>query len=495
MIKLRLVCLVVFLAGISFFSYAQITLTIEQALDIAEENNPQMKNAKLNFERTRFTLEAQRASLKPQFSMSINPFNYSQTRSFDTRYSDWYTNKSLSSNGTFQAELPLIWTDGTLSLTNRFGWQDNETMTQEGANNNKAFFNNLALRFTQPIFTYNRQKMQMQRYEFDHENSGISYALQRLRTEQNITSQFYSVYLAQNNLDISMAEYENSKSNYEIISAQVEADLAAREELYQAEVNLASAESSVETYDVSLKNAKDQLKQTLGIPLSEEINVLADIVVIPVLFDEEKAIQSGLLSRMELRQREISMDLADLDMITTKALDEFRGNISLSLGLNGDNPQFSNIYQNPTQSPGIAISFSIPIFDWGQRKARIQAAKTAQTIAQLEYENQKVDIELGIRSSLRRLSNLSTQINIAEKNIRNAQLTYDLNQIRYREGDLTGLQMSQYQTQLSNARTNLVSAQITYKNELLNLKILTLYDFENEQPIIPVKELQNITMY
>ena len=493
-LKLRLVWFVVFLWGISFFSFAQITLTIEQALDIAEENNPQMKNAKLNLERTQFTLEAQRASLKPQFSLNINPFSYSQTRSFDTRYSEWYTNKSLASNGTFRAELPLIWTDGTLSLTNRFGWQDSESMGQAGINANKAFTNNLNLRFDQPIFTYNRQKMELQRLEYDHENSGISYALQRLTTERNITRQFYQVYLAQNNLEISIEEYENSKSNYDIISAQVEADLAAREELFQAEVNLASAESSVESNDVSLKNAKDALKQTLGISLREEINVLADIVVIPVFFDEEKAIQSGLTSRMELRQREINMELADLNMITTKALNEFRGDISLSLGFTGDNPQFANIYETPTQSPSIMVSFSIPIFDWGQRKARIQAQKTAQTIAQLDYENQKVDIELGIRQSLRSLANLSTQISIREKNIRNAQLTYDLNQIRYREGDLTGLQMSQYQTQLSNARTNLVEAQINYKNELLNLKILTLYDFENNQPIVPVRELQNITM-
>ena len=492
---LKLVWFVIFLAGISLFSYAQITLTIEQALDIAEENNPQMKNTKLNLERTQYLLDAQRASLKPQFSMNVNPLNYSQTRSFDTRYSEWYTNKNLSSNGTFQAELPLIWTDGTLSLTNRFGWQDSESVNQNGINMNTAFTNNLALRYNQPIFTYNRQKMDFQRLEYDYENSGISYALQRLRTEQSITRQFYQVYLAQNSLEISMEEFENAKNNYAIISAQVEADLAAREELFQAEVNLASAESSVESNDVSLKNAKDELKQTLGIQLNEEINVLADIVVIPILFDEEKAIQSGLSSRMELRQREINMELADLTMITTKALDEFRGNISLALGITGDNRQLANIYDNPTQSPSVSITFSIPIFDWGQRKARIQAQRTSQTIAQLDYDNQRVDIELGIRQSLRSLANLSTQISIAEKNVRNAQLTYELNEIRYREGDLTGLQMSQYQTQLSNARISYVRAQINYKNELLNLKILTLYDFENNQPIIPVRELQNISMY
>ena len=495
--KLKLIKLIVFLLGITLHLSAQMTLTIEQALDIAEENNPQMKNSKLNFERTQFLLEAERASLKSQFSLNLNPFTYSQSRTFDTRFSEWYTNKRLASGGTFQVEQPILFTDGTLSLINTFGWQDSQSQiwdnrTQQFMDNrNKAFTNDLYLRYNQPIFTYNRRKMQLERLVYDHENSGINYALQRLNTEVSITNQFYQVYMAQNNLAIRLEEFENAEKNYEIIKDKVDADLSAREELYQAELNLASAESDVKFATVSLNDAKDMLKQTLGMPLNEDISVVANIVVSPMMVDPEKAIQSGLDSRLELRQREINMELAELQMITTKALNEFRGDVSLSIGITGDHQRFENIYANPTQSPRVAITFSVPIFDWGQNKARIKAQERAQTIAELDLDNQKVNIELNIRQKLRSLDNFRTQILIAEKNVRNAQLTYELNQIRYREGDLTGLQMSQYQTQLSNARLNHVQAQINYKIELLNLKILTLYDFENEQAILPVKNLIN----
>ena len=491
--KLKFAWMVIFLTGISLFSFAQLSLTIEQALDIAEDNNPQMRTSKLNYQRTQYLLEASRAGLKPQFSMTVDPFSYDQRRNFDSRFSEWYTTRTISSGSRLQTELPFLLTDGVLRLTNTFGWQNSES-TRENSTTNKAFSNNLQLRYDQPLFTYNRRQMEMKRLEFDHENSRISYALQRLRTEQSITRQFYSVYLAQTNLDISRAELKNSQTNYEIIKSKVEAELSAREELFQAEVNLASAESSVQSSEVTLKNAKDDLKQTLGIPLTEDINVVVTIEVIPMLVDEEKAIQSGLLSRMELRQREINMELADLNMITTKATNEFRGDITLSMGITGDNERFTDIYNNALNSPRISIGFTIPIFDWGQRKARIQAQKTAQTIAQYDYENTKIDIELNIRQSLRSLENLRRQIDIADKQVRNTQMTYALYEVRYREGDLTGLQMSQYQSQLSNARTSYVRAQINYKNELLNLKILTLYDFENDKPIIPVKELQNITM-
>lgn len=493
-LRMKFSCLLIFFTVISLPSvtYAQAPLTIEQALDIAEEHNPDLKASKLNLERYQQNVIAQRASLKSKFSLDLNPFNYGRSRRFDNRLSQWYTNETLNTSGTFMISQPILLTDGEVSLINTFGWQDNKS-TVEGVNNsNKAFSNDLYLRLTQPIFTYNRRKMELQRIEFDYENAGIRYALQRLNTERNITNQFYAVYMAQNNLAISKEELENTEQSFEIIKNKVEADLAAKEELFQAELNLANAQSSVQERVVALENAKDQLKQSLGMELSEDIEVTATIEVSPVAVDLNQAVQSGLSSRMEIRQREIDIELGELQMIQTKSLNEFKGDISLSVGIIGDNERFNNIYDNPTQNPRVAISFTVPIFDWGEKKARVKAQKIAQTIAKLEQENQRIDIELDARQVWRRLENLRTQIDIAEKSVRNAQLTYDINLTRYREGDLTGMEISQFQTQLSNRKMTHAQALINYKIELLNLKILSLYDFEKDEPIIPIRELADV---
>jgi outer membrane protein TolC len=479
------------MAGISWLSSAQEPITIEEALDIAEENNPTLIQSKLNLEESQLKLVAQRASLKSRFSLNLNPIDYEKTRSFDNRLSQWYTNEKLNSNGTFRVTQPILLTDGEISLINTFGWQDNQSMVEGLNNRNRAFSNKLYLQFTQPVFTYNRRKMALRQIEFDYENAGISYALQRLKTEQDITKQFYDVYMAQSNLEIRKEELENAKQSFEIIQNKVEADLSAKEELYQAELNLAKAQSLVEERVVILENAKDALKQTLGMPLSESINVKAEIMVSPVAVNLEQAVQSGLSSRMELRQREIDTELAELKMIETKGENEFKGDVSLSIGITGDDKKFGNIYDIPTQNPRAVISFTVPIFDWGEKKARVRAQKTAQTIAKLGHENQKINIELNIRQVWRSLENQRTQIDIAEKNVRNAQLTYDINLTRYREGDLTGMEISQFQTQLSDQKIGYSQALINYKIELLNLKILSLYDFEKDRPIVPVKELGN----
>lgn len=482
-------------AGASLLSHAraQAPMTIEQALDIAEENNPDLKAAKLNLERYQYNLVAQRASLKSRFSLDLAPLNYSRTRRFDNRLSQWYTNETLNTSGTFMVSQPILLTDGEISLINTFGWQDNQSTVEGIDNRNRAFSNDLYLRLNQPIFTYNRRKMELQQIEFDYENAGIRYALQRLNTERSITNQFYTVFMAQSNLAISKEELENTGQSFEIIRNKVEADLSAREELYQAELNLANAQSAVEERVVSLENAKDQLKQILGMALDEEIEVTVEIEVSPVAIDLVQAVQSGLNSRMEIRQREIDIELAELQMIQTKSLNEFRGDISLSVGIIGDHERFENIYDNPTQNPRVAISLAVPIFDWGEKRARVRAQRVAQTLAKLEQENLRIDIELDVRQTWRRLENLRTQIDIAEKSVRNAQLTYDINLTRYREGDLTGMEISQFQTQLSNRRIAYSQALINYKIELLNLKILTLYDFEKGEPLVPIREWTGAT--
>lgn len=487
-VKRTLLTLVVFI-GFALTSQGQIPLTINQAMDIAETNSPSLRRSIMNLERYKQNLIAQRASLKSRFSLNLNPVEYSKNRSFDNRLSQWYTNESLGSSGTFQIDQPILWTDGTVSLINRFGWQDNKSSGVGLENSDKAFSNNLYLQLSQPIFTYNKRKMELKQIEYDYENANISYALQRLNTEKDITDQFYSVYMAQTNLAINKDELNNVQQSYDIIKNKVEADLAVKDELFQAELNLATAQSAVDESKVSLENAKDKLKQTLGMQIDEDIIVFTDIDIKPIEVDLNQAISHGLGSRLELRQREIEGKVLEFDMIKTKALNEFKGDVSLSFGLIGDNRNLGKIYNNPTQNPRVAISFTVPLFDWGEKKARIKAQKVAQQIHELDFQEEKVTIELNIRQVWRSLENLRTQIKIAEQNVKNAQLTYDLNQTRYRGGDITGMEMNQFQTQLSNKKIAYTQALINYRIELLNLKILSLYDFDKNVAIVPMKDI------
>ncbi|MGE0018150.1 MAG: TolC family protein [Draconibacterium sp.] len=474
------------LLGISVLT-AQEALTLEKALQISETGSPDLQQSLLNLERFQNDLEAQRAALKSRLSLDVTPLNYSNQRRFDTRVSEWYTNESLTSNARFLISQPILPTDGTISLSNEFGWQ-NSTSDASGTNSqSKRFYNNLYLNLNQPLFTYNRLKLQMKELELSYENANISYAMQRLNLEKNVTQFFYNVFMAQNNLTIAKEELVNTQKSYDIIKNKVDAGLAAKEELYQAELNLSTAKSTLQNREVSFENAKDQLKLYLGMDLYQDILVLGDITANPVDVDLEKAIENGLSSRMELRQREIDIENSQFSLIQTKALNEFRGDVNLRLGVTGDNEELGMIFDAPTSSPSVNLSFSIPLFDWGEKKARIAAQEATIKSQELNLSEQKKQIIIDVRQVYRNLQNQLNQIEIAKQNEINAQLTYEINLERYQNGDLTGMDLNLYQTQLSEKKIALAQALINYKIELLNMKIQTLYDFEKGQPILPAE--------
>ena len=239
--------------------------------------------------------------------------------------------------------------------------------------------------------------------------------------------------------------------------------------------------------DVNFENAKDQLKLYLGMDLFEDILILADISANPVPVDLDKAIDNGLNSRMELRQREIDIESSQFDLIQTKSLNEFRGDMNLRFGFTGDNPELNNIFDNTTRSPSVALSFNIPLFDWGEKKARIAAAQAAIQSQELNLSEEKKQIIVGIRQVFRNIQNQLNQIDIAKQNEKNALLTYEINVERYENGDLTGMDLNLFQTQLSEKKIAYSHSLINYKIELLNLKIQSLYDFVNNKEIVPAE--------
>ncbi|MCF8221733.1 MAG: TolC family protein [Bacteroidales bacterium] len=469
--------------------YAQQGLTLESAMAIAEENSPSIKMTRLNLERSRENLNAQRAALKSNFSLSINPFSYTHNREFNDLISQWNTRETTSSLGTFRISQPIVATDATISLTNTLSWQN--SYSEYNDTRTKGFSNNLSLNINQPLFTYNRTKLRIKELELALENSRLNYAIQRLSLERQVAQYFYLVYQQQQSLIIEKEAYENMKKSYEIIKNKVDAGLSAREELFQAELNLATSNSDVDNQRVSLEDAKDDFKLLIGMSLYDDVIVIPDISVDTVDVDIAFALDHGLKNRMELRQREIDIENSEFSLIQTKALNEFHGDLNLSVGLFGDNENLGNIYASPTDNQQVSLSFSIPLWDWGERESRIKAAEASIESQRINYEQEENDIIINIRKVYRNLTNLKNQIEIAKQNVKNAQLTYELNLEKYENGDLTGMDLNIYQNQLSEKQLALTNALISYKLELLNLKIQTLYDFEAQQPVSTENENNN----
>ena len=332
--------------------------------------------------------------------------------------------------------------------------------------------------------------MQLKELEYALENAKISYALQQLSIEKNVTSQFYDVYQKQKDLNISRDEYNNQKQNYDIIKNKVEAGLLAKEELYQAEVNLANSESTVYSKEISFENAKDNFKLLLGMSLDEDIAILFDNNIPTVDVNINDAVKYALDQRMEIRQKQITLEQDVFSIIRTKAESEFKGDLSVRVGMDALAGKVKNMYDKPTDNEEVGVTFTIPIFDWGAKKAKVKSSQLAMESDEISLEEQKKEIVIDVRQICRNLPTLIRQIEIKKKSIENAERTYEINLEKYRNGNLTGMDLQQFQNQLTTAKQDYTSAIISYKIELLNLKIQTLWDFETHKSYLPVDLLK-----
>ena len=441
-------------------TFAQEFLTLEKALEIAYQQSPSIIQSKMSLEQSELALIQQKASLKSQFSLNLNPFQYTRSTSFDEYNTQWYTRKSMSSGLDFRISQPIKWTDGTITLSNSFKWQDDDN--QSFGAKSTSFSNNLSLNLEQPIFTYNKTKMQLKRLEFNLEKAKIQYALAQLNIEKNVTSAFYSVYQSYKRLVTAREAFQSQKQNYEIIKNK----------------------------ETSYENTKDQFKQTLGLPLDIDISILPDIQIDSVHVDVNQAVKYALTQRMEIRQQQIAIEEGIFSLIEARDNNKFKGSISARVGLMGQGNKFNGAFSKPDDNETIGITLTVPIWDWGARKANIRSSELSNENTEISNEEERKSIILNVRQVCRELPKLLRQIEIARQTVKNAERTYDINAEKYRSGTLTGMELKNQQTQLTDAKNALTDAIISYKLKLLDLKIQTLWDYQSNSSYLPVNLLK-----
>jgi len=468
---------------------AQEILTLEKALEIAYKNRPTLRKSKITLEQSEANLIQRHAGLKAQFSMSLSPFSFRRSSSYDDFNSTWYTSRSMSSGGDFSITQPIKWTDGTLTLRESFSWQDASNQSSGGSNT--SFSNSLTLSLSQPIFTYNRTKIELKQLEFQLELAKLNYAMAQLNLEKNVTQAFYDLYRSYKQLATSKESYQSQKETYELTKAKVENGIMNKGELFQAEINLANDETKLYQDEINYESTKDNFKQLLGLPLDIDIAVLANVQADSIHVNLQDAIKYALTQRTEIRQYEIDIEEGLFNLISAKATNEFKGSISATVGLTGNESNLKETFKNQQNSQNVSVSLSVPIYDWGVRKAAIKRAELSNENTAIGFEEQKKTIVIQMRQLCRSLPISYRQIHIAKQSLKNAEITYEINYEKYLNGNMSSMDFKQYQKQLSDAKDAVTEAIISYKMDLLNLKIQTLWDFETNQSCLPVDLLNN----
>lgn len=479
-----------------FFAYAParaqetsqvVDLTLESAVEMAMDNSYRVRRLRLDVDRTRSLLQAQRAGLKSRVYMNIAAPEFK-------RISEHRWNSNLQRDEIVRqhsnlwqmdvsVEQPVMIlgypTNGYLSLNNRV-----YRYNQIRQNDDVTYYNRYFLRYRQPVFQPNALKNNLEEATLELERSELAFQSDAVNIIDDIADEYYNLFELAYERVIYTEHVENLERATAAAQQRIEADPTRAIELSQAQVALANARERLQQARSNFRLAASRMKQRLRLPESDSLAVDPRIDVTPVVVDVEKAIEYGVTLRPQLRTLDIQRRREEIFLENARGSNSFRMNLEFTYGREMEDPILAELLNEPSNSYTVGVNAYIPIWDWGARSARVQAQKLRLQRTHLSIEETREGIQLEIRNVVQNLDEYQQRAQNMEQNLGLAKSVSEQSLDQYREGKVTMLDLLQAFERQTATADNFLDAYLGYRNAALNLQQMTFFDFENQVPIL-----------
>ncbi|MFA6129099.1 MAG: TolC family protein [Bacteroidales bacterium] len=487
-IKLTVICLAALIISPLAKAQEVYRLDLETSILLARQKSIRMQMLNQQLQTASFNLKATTSRLKTHASLDMTLPQYTETvkQWEDSTGISFYPVRQNQLNGYLTISQPLP-TDGSLYI--RTGAQN--FVDYYAMDRNTQISSSIGLR--QPIeafFGYNTIRMSFKQAKLAYELSMKQLKREELNMVYEVSQDYFNLLSYQEQMNIARLSLERQQEAADIAQSKFKAGLIREVEALQMDVDLSA---SVNTYDMAKVDYAAQVRQfkeNLGISLRDSVIINGELTYKVVPVDMEKAVALALQSRPELRENEIQIELQEMVIKQQRAQGLPSGTILLNynfIGVGKDarsipvGATFDQTWQNLTSRPGslgIGLTASIPIVDWGENHARVQAARSILKQNELQLEGNRISIERDIRSTVDRLQSSLRRLQLLEKNVIVAEKSFDISRQRYANGEIDSQSMALERERLNNAYNTRLSAYITYKLMLSDIMRKTFFDFE-----------------
>ncbi len=469
------------------------TLDLEKSLEIALEKSYKMKTLKENLLEAKHQLAVATNRFKTNINLDMTLPNYTETmRRFEDSLGVYY---SPIQQSIYEADIRIsqpLPTDGHFFLSSGI-----YTLQDFNKERNSAQLNT-RLGFQQPIeaiYAYNEIKTSLREAKLYFELSNKQLDRAQLDLKYEVSNAFYSLVSCYESKKIAKQTMDYQQEAFTLAQNKFKAGVIAEVEALQMEVDLGVAQNN---FDIAISNARSQediYKQILGIPLQDSIVINSDMSYKIIQVNIEEAIKRGLANRLEIREREINKSLSEINIRKTKVNGQITGSISgyydfIGVGENDRGVAYSTLFSNTMQelqnrpgNKGVSLNISIPIWDWGVNRSRVEAAKARLRKAEYSINNEKVNVVRDIRKTVNNLKSSLKRLKLLEKNVIVAEKSFNISQERFANGDIDSQSLALNRNRLNNAYISKLEAFISYKLLIADLNRKTFYDYENDKPL------------
>jgi outer membrane protein TolC len=459
----------------------RLTLSLDEVLRIAKKQSPDAILAQHRFRGSYWQYRTYRAEFLPGLTLNATLPDFNRSISSITlpdgsdRFIERNTINSIASASLTQ----------NVGLTGGQIFLNSELQRIDNLDRDSASYRTtpVSIGFRQPLNGFNSYRWQRKIEPLRFEEARRNYMEALENVSVRAVNLFFELALAQVNLEIAKINYNNTDTLYRISQGRYNIGTIAENQLLQMELSFLNAGISMNEALIALEVQKFQLRSFLGYNETVDLELVFDTNVPDFRLDVAKVSELALQNNPQILNFDRQLIEAEREVARAKSQRGLSANLFANYGLTQSAPELAEAYVDPQISQRVTVGVEIPILDWGLGKGRYRLAQSSQEVIRTQVEQSRVDFEQNVFIQVMQFNLQNDQLNIAAKADTIAQLRFDVTRERFLIGKIDVLDLNIALTEKDVAKRNYISTLRNYWRYYFNLRRLTLYDLEKDQPL------------
>lgn len=478
-----------FLALIGFFALClsvaaqtdTVRISLAEAIARARSHSVDASAALNELRSAYWQYRTYRAELLPEitFKGTIPAYSkrYSSYQESDGSYR-FVPNDNLQLCGELSLSQRIWFTGGTLSLRSSLDYM--RQLSGDKYNNFMSI--PVALTLRQPLFAANDIKWKRRIEPVRYAEARARFMSETEEVAMEAIRLFFNVLMAADKLACSCQNLGNARKLYEVAQAKRRMGQISENDLLQIELTLLQARSNVSNDESDLKSASFRLASFLDFDEGTVIEPLEPERIRDVNVGYQQALEMAtennpFMHNVQRRQLE-----ADYKVAQAKgAMREVT--LFAQVGYTGADRTFGRSYRDLRDNQVVEVGVSIPLVDWGKRRAAVKVAESERELAANTLRKETLDFNSNLFILVERFNNQAEQLRLADRASEIACRRYDTNVETFMIGRISTLDLSDSQANKDSARSKQLEELFYYWYYFYQLRSITLWDFTSNAPI------------
>ncbi|MCR5889690.1 TolC family protein [Hymenobacter sp. J193] len=478
-----LLAIVSLLLGAVISASAQApTLTLPQAIELTLAQSAVAKQAVTARETSYWQYRSFRADYKPQLALEGVLPDYSRSILAVTQPDGTTDFRAVRINTSYLATTAtqaIGFTGGKITVGSTLQRFDNLEGKQRLYNSSPV-----ALGFLQPIGAFNALSWNKRIEPLRYQESGRQYAQDRETIAQRVTELYFDVLLQQVNADVARQNRQASADMLRMGRERYKLGRLSENDLLLLELNLLGAEQAELQAGVESRQAAVQLTSYAGLTLDPAVPLVVPALLPALQVSADDALAQARRYRRETLLFQRRLLEADRGVAQAKGTTGFQASLSAGFGLASSADQLGRSYVNPNDQQQVRLGFSMPIVDWGKTRAAVKTAELSRQQVQQQVQQEQLTFEQTVRAQATQLGALNQQLALASRADSLAQRRYAISRATYQVGRISLTDLNIAQSEKDRAKRAYIAALRACWVAYYQLRTLTLYDFEHQQPLV-----------